>query len=62
MSIPPTLTLGEVTHHFKTWRSAKGRDKKIPVSLWQQVSSLLGHYKSSVIGHTLGISTAQMRM
>ena len=55
------LTLEAVTQAFNHWRNQPGRQKAIPLDLWQQVVQLMPHYRQRQILKTLRINHAQLR-
>ena len=55
-SIEASLTLKEVTKHFKQWRSVKKKGERIPDHLWSEAVGLLGTYGVSQVTRTLRLS------
>jgi hypothetical protein len=55
-SIGASLTLKEVTQHFKQWRSIKKKGERIPDHLWSEAVNLLGTYGISQVTRTLRLS------
>jgi hypothetical protein len=56
------LTLDEVKSHFDRWRATRTKKReRIPISLWEEVRMLIGHYSLSDITNTLSINTGQIK-
>ena len=47
--VPARITLEYVQGAFNCWYALRGRDKKIPEYLWQQVLKILPHYRKNKI-------------
>jgi len=55
--------LEKTQHAFKQWRMQKRAGEEIPDALWELVHALMisKHYKPSMIGRALGLSSKQLR-
>lgn len=60
MQTLPEIT--EVEASFASWRSnRRSRSERIPDELWQQVRTLLPHYKTGVIARRLNLSGSLLK-
>ena len=55
-SIVATVTLKEVSEHFKQWRSVKNKGERIPDHLWTEALGLVGAYGVTLVTRTLRLS------